>query len=116
MTSEKEKYCPKCNEAFECKAEDILNCQCSAVQLSAETRLFLSQTYFGCLCKKCLVRIDHLVQLSNELTAPSAANPLKEGLHYYKENGNWVFTEVYHMLRGSCCGNGCRHCPYGFRM
>ena len=25
-----------------------------------------------------------------------------------------VFTEAYHLKRGHCCENGCRHCPYGF--
>nr|WP_242692316.1 DUF5522 domain-containing protein [Aridibaculum aurantiacum] len=25
-----------------------------------------------------------------------------------------VLTEKYHLERGSCCGNGCRHCPYNF--
>jgi hypothetical protein len=23
-----------------------------------------------------------------------------------------VMTEKYHLERGYCCGNGCRHCPY----
>ena len=33
---------------------------------------------------------------------------------YYLENGRVVFTQYYHMRRGSCCGSGkgCRHCPY----
>lgn len=31
---------------------------------------------------------------------------------YYVENGYVVFTEAYHLKRGSCCGSGCRHCPY----
>jgi hypothetical protein len=31
---------------------------------------------------------------------------------FYYENGYRVFTESYHERRGSCCGNGCRHCPY----
>ena len=31
---------------------------------------------------------------------------------FYYENGYRVFTEEYHARRGSCCGNGCRHCPY----
>lgn len=38
--------------------------------------------------------------------------PLIEGLTYYVEHGRWVFTEQYHLLRGICCGSGCRHCPY----
>lgn len=34
---------------------------------------------------------------------------------YYLENGLMVFTEAYHLKRGHCCKNGCRHCPYGFK-
>jgi hypothetical protein len=41
---------------------------------------------------------------------------LIEGIHYYiNEQGYFVFTELYHKLRGYCCENGCRHCPYGFK-
>lgn len=28
------------------------------------------------------------------------------------ENGKFVLTERYHLRRGHCCGNGCRHCPF----
>ena len=34
---------------------------------------------------------------------------------FYFEEGFVVFTEKYHLKRGSCCKSGCRHCPYGFR-
>ena len=40
----------------------------------------------------------------------------KEGLHYYIEEGNYVFTELYHRERGRCCRNGCRHCPYTIKL
>lgn len=33
---------------------------------------------------------------------------------YYDESGLMVFTREYHLKRGYCCGNGCRHCPYYF--
>ncbi len=40
---------------------------------------------------------------------------LKEGTDfYYNEAGYLVFTEEYHLKKGYCCGNGCRHCPYRF--
>ena len=40
---------------------------------------------------------------------------LTEGLHYYwSEDGLIVLTEQYHLDKGYCCGNGCRHCPYHF--
>lgn len=35
-----------------------------------------------------------------------------ENVHYYTENGRIILTEKFHLDRGSCCGNGCRHCPY----
>jgi nicotinate-nucleotide--dimethylbenzimidazole phosphoribosyltransferase len=34
---------------------------------------------------------------------------------FYFERGLMVLTEKYHLERGSCCGNGCRHCPYDHR-
>ena len=37
---------------------------------------------------------------------------LIEGQHYYLEEGMMVLTERFHLVRGSCCGNACRHCPY----
>jgi len=45
--------------------------------------------------------------------------PLKNDLvenedFYYNEQGYKVFTEKYHLKRGYCCQNGCKHCPYGF--
>ena len=33
---------------------------------------------------------------------------------FYMENGFFVFTEKYHLKRGYCCGNKCRHCPYEY--
>ena len=33
--------------------------------------------------------------------------------YYIDKNGLLVFTAKYLLERGFCCGNGCRHCPYG---
>ncbi|WP_234736556.1 DUF5522 domain-containing protein [Tellurirhabdus bombi] len=35
--------------------------------------------------------------------------------YYINEMGYLVFTASYHLKRGYCCQNGCKHCPYGFR-
>jgi hypothetical protein len=41
--------------------------------------------------------------------------PLREKIDfYYNEQGYMVFTEHYHLQRGNCCGNGCKHCPYAY--
>jgi hypothetical protein len=31
---------------------------------------------------------------------------------FYEENGRKVMTETFHISRGFCCGNKCRHCPF----
>lgn len=42
-------------------------------------------------------------------------NNLIKGEDYYvNEDGYIVLTEKYHLNKGSCCGNGCMHCPYGY--
>lgn len=113
MEKHEETYCAKCNTKFTCKAGDITNCQCYAVQLSDETKAFLAKTSFNCLCKNCLEKTEWNVQIARKHQFPTQKVMLIEGLHYYKEAGYFVFTELYHMLRGNCCKSGCRHCPYG---
>jgi len=39
--------------------------------------------------------------------------PLVEGEDYYLDQGLMVLTARYHLRRGYCCEQGCRHCPYG---
>lgn len=42
-------------------------------------------------------------------------NKLIEGEDfYYNPEGYVVLTEKYHLEKGSCCGNGCLHCPYNY--
>ena len=43
------------------------------------------------------------------------AEDLKEGVDFYfNEDGYVVLTEAYHLKKGYCCGNGCKHCPYNY--
>ena len=35
--------------------------------------------------------------------------------YYFNQEGKLVFTEKYHLKRGTCCQSGCLHCPYGFK-
>ena len=39
---------------------------------------------------------------------------LIEDIHFYKEDGFMVLTERFHLSRGTCCGNQCRHCPFEY--
>src|SRR6218665_2455971 len=109
-----EQSCERCSAPFECRANDIRRCDCYEVELTDETRAFLKSTFFRCLCNNCLREInDKVIALQGQVFP--APGTLRENEHYYVENGLYVFTERYHMLRGGCCKSGCRHCPYGFK-
>jgi hypothetical protein len=42
----------------------------------------------------------------------SRKEPRAETDNFYWENGFVVFKESFLIRKGSCCGSGCRHCPY----
>jgi hypothetical protein len=73
----------------------------------------------GCFTAVCSKKIETYVETVNPKTAtdnrakelPKTAH-LIEGIDYYLENGNYVFKAWFHLKRGHCCANGCRHCPY----
>ena len=41
-------------------------------------------------------------------------DPIEGEDYYFNEKGLLVFTEKYHLQRGYCCGNGCKHCPFAY--
>ena len=38
--------------------------------------------------------------------------PFVENEDYYLDHGLMVLTARYHLRRGYCCDQDCRHCPY----
>ncbi len=34
--------------------------------------------------------------------------------YYYNEQGYIVLTKSFHLKKGYCCGNGCKHCPFDY--
>lgn len=114
-----EQACAECGQAFHCAADSQPDkCWC----LSYPAILPLNDQS-GCLCPTCLKqRIiealpKHLKNLSHENALALAANysingKLEEGIDYHMEDKLLVFSAWYHLKRGYCCGNGCRHCPY----
>lgn len=64
---------------------------------------------------------------ANSITAASATGSIcdveelhrlavQRGEFTYEDpmTGFTVFTELAHLKRGKCCGNMCRHCPFGW--
>ncbi len=76
-----------------------------------------------CLCADCLgkvlqEKITEFVHTSSLQDVIAVArnyrgnDKLIHGIDYLIDNNNYVFTAWYHLKRGSCCGNGCKNCPY----
>ena len=58
MCKHEDKHCPRCSIAFECKAGSIILCQCSAIQLSLEERVYVESKFEDCLCINCLYALQ----------------------------------------------------------
>ena len=106
------KYCKRSAITFSCNTKNSIVCQCIAVSISRQTKNFLSTTNYNCLSSNCLTLANDLVTSNPNRITLNPANFI-EGKHFYKENGYFVFTKLYHFLKGTCCGNSCRHCAYG---
>lgn len=52
--------------------------------------------------------------MSDDMSGFSKKSKLNKDEFYLSEEGYMIFTEKYHLKRGYCCKNGCKHCPYGF--
>jgi hypothetical protein len=109
-----EKTCPRCKKYFECNTHDIQNCFCNKVTLSKDLKYFLSKTSYNCLCKNCLQELENTVAEAKKESFPIKRESYIEGKHFYMENDLFVFTEYFHIVKGECCRNSCRHCAYGY--
>lgn len=112
-----DKSCSNCRKVFTCGLNNASTCWCGdfppILQVSEGA---------NCLCPACLIEKfqlqvkDYVLALqAGEITneAPQYQSPqLKEGIDFYMENGLMVLTSWFHLKRGDCCGNACRHCPY----
>lgn len=78
-------------------------------------RAFLRKTRYTALCPGCADALTDLLHAAAREHPPGPGGPFVPGRHYTMEGGLVVFTEYYHVLRGYCCGSGCRHCAYGNR-
>jgi len=59
----------------------------------------------ACICRRCVADF-------HQERAGGRPLPAKTGEFYFDELQRVVFTTAYHLRRGYCCENNCRHCPY----
>jgi hypothetical protein len=120
MNGIKVKNCSTCKKPFNCgDTSGGIACWCNDFP-----PIFVPTDVVDCLCPSCFTaacseKIEDYVSTLTAETAPKniakdlpKSTTLIEGIDYYLENGNYVFKAWFHLKRGSCCGNGCRHCPY----
>ncbi len=118
-----QKNCSTCGVVFSCGiTESGGDCWCNYFP-----PIFPMNPEVDCLCMDCLKKatINKIAEYVSRLTPEEALNNKAkdlpkiakqiEGIDFYIENGYHVFTTWHHLKRGSCCQNGCRHCPYGFK-
>jgi len=56
--NQENKYCPNCGVAFECKVDNITQCQCFGVTLNSEVQQYLRKQFAGCICLNCLKKFS----------------------------------------------------------
>ncbi|MCK4855610.1 MAG: cysteine-rich CWC family protein [Bacteroidales bacterium] len=52
------KICPHCQCDFECRNDNVMECDCVNVILTKEAFHFISSRYSECLCVDCLLEIN----------------------------------------------------------
>jgi hypothetical protein len=121
------KQCPVCGGDNQCRvAKGQLYkgpCRCEGIIVSGHILHSLTTDRFelACLCRFCLETLERLCHERDDAAAvlsniperlENSRLPGREEEYYVDENGRVVFTAAYHLRRGACCGNGCRHCPF----
>lgn len=54
MSRHEDKYCPRCNQVFECRLGNILTCQCFGISFTEEEKEYIGKQFNDCLCRNCL--------------------------------------------------------------
>ena len=60
MKTSTTKTCEKCKQSFECCANNIEQCHCYQIKLSAQEVEMLKGAFKDCLCKQCLTGIKKM--------------------------------------------------------
>jgi len=117
------KTCSMCGVEFGCGNDGVAeSCWCNELP-----PIMPMDPSVDCRCPSCLKKLvqDKIAEYVATVTPETAEDSIArtyntsgkpvEGIDFYiNEDGYYVFTAWHHLKRGSCCGNGCRHCPYGF--
>jgi hypothetical protein len=104
-------HCPLCGQPNDCQLCTVAAykgpCWCAKVKipdgLIAQVSPELQNN--ACLCRDCVMKF-------HRAKANGGTSPKILPGDFYFDGGLMVFTAAFHLRRGYCCDNGCRHCPY----
>ncbi len=65
MNANELKYCPRCHSKFECKAGNILLCQCNNMMIDERVKEYLTDNYVDCLCASCMKEIKNILKIKD---------------------------------------------------
>ena len=111
MSANDTSLCPLCGGPNECQLCTLAAykgaCWCARVEIpdALIARVPEELRNRTCICPRC-VKDFHRQKTAHSL------QPVCAGDFYFDSAGRMAFTEAYHLRRGYCCDNGCRHCPY----
>lgn len=74
--------------------------------------MFINKRIYNWIATSALSSILNASNMDTPKSSSDQPAKLICGEDYYLEDGRYVFTAKYHLKRGYCCGNKCRHCPY----
>jgi hypothetical protein len=123
FASESEGRCPVCGSPNHCRIAAGHaykgDCWCNASTVPAHILHFVAEKLAtACLCERCLDGLAYYAQYSRDPRAildmlhKEIRKDLNSPDFYSDRQGRVVFTAAYHLKRGYCCENNCRHCPY----
>ena len=115
--------CPLCGSKNDCRIANGCAyqgpCWCEAAIIPTTFQRHPASIHpHACLCRERLNLVvaeatrDAYVDLVLARIGARVASSVGVSDFYLDENGRTVFTAAFHLKRGYCCRNGCRHCPY----
>ncbi len=118
-----EQRCPVCSKPNDCRIAAGHSykgvCWCNESSVPSHILKFVAEKLeTACFCRRCFDSLAYYAQYSLDPVEildclyQEIRNDPKSPDFYYDDLGRMVFTAAFHLRRGHCCENSCRHCPY----
>jgi hypothetical protein len=125
FASEAEERCPVCGNPNHCRIAAGRaykgDCWCNESSVPSHILRFVAEKLeTACLCERCLEGLAYYAQYAQDpreildLLYQEIRKDPNSPNFYCDRQSRTVFTAAFHLKRGHCCQNNCRHCPYSF--